>query len=104
MPVSRHHRHFTAEEGAALVAAWQCRPGDESRRDFCLRWAIGPWILSYWLKGLAVREPVGFVQVVSSSVVSAVEAHIGVVRLQIRPGFDPVLLRAVVSCLAQASC
>lgn len=104
MPAFRQNRHFTAEEGTALVAAWQRRPRDEGRRDFCRRLAIGPWILSYWLKRLALRESSGFVQVASSGAVSAVEASVGVVRLQIRPGFDPALLRAVVSCLAELSC
>ena len=104
MPVSRQRRQLTAEEGAALIAAWRHRHVDESRRDFCLRLAVGPWILSYWLKRLAVCEPSGFVQVASSLSVPALEASIGVVRLQIRPGFDPALLRAVVSCLAEVSC
>lgn len=104
MPISRQRRRLTTDEGSALIAAWQRRPGDERRRDFCLRQAIGPWILSYWLKRLAVREPSGFVQVASAVSLPALEVSIGAVHVRIRPGFDPVLLRAVVSCLAEVSC
>lgn len=104
MSISHQRRRLTTEEGSALITAWQRRQGDESRRDFCLRQAIGPWILSYWLKRLALRTPVGFVQVTSVVSAPALEATIGSVRLRICPGFDPVLLRAVVSCLVEVSC
>jgi hypothetical protein len=101
MSETHRHRRFTAEEGAALIAEWhQCSAG-ESQAAFCQRRQIGLLVLRYWLGRGAASSSGGFVQVATAPRVVGLDAVIGAVRLRIEPGFDPELLRAVVSCLSK---
>jgi len=100
MSETHRHQRLTVEEGATLIAEWHQRSAGESQSAFCQRRQIGPWILRYWLGRTAAPSPGGFVQVVTSPRVTGLDATIGTVRLHIKPGFDPELLRAVVNCIS----
>lgn len=93
--------------GQALVAAWQASGLPQAA--FARRRGVSAQRLSYWRLRLGHREQgvrtsdVGFVEIPST----ASTAHDPVIvelsggfRVHVARGFDPVLLRAVVSALA----
>jgi hypothetical protein len=95
--------------GQALVAAWQA--SGLSQAAFARRRGVSAQRLSYWRLRLGQRTTAvtisdsGFVEIPSA--VSPAALGIGVVvevnggvRVQVTRGFDPVLLRAVVSALS----
>lgn len=96
-----HHRRLNREAGLALVAAWHRRRSVQTRASFCRESGVGPWVLKYWLVRESDTASTGFVEVTTPSRSHALEVSIGSALVQIRPGFDPVLLRSVVAALAE---
>ena len=93
-------------EGLALVAAWRARDVGQNMTGFCQQRGIGPWVLHYWRgRDLVVAQASasGFVELSQPVCSSALEVVIGAASVQVRPGFDPHLLRCVVQALTPAS-
>jgi len=104
--------------GRALVESW--RASGLTGAAFCRQRNLRPQRLHYWRERLgypmrivrtgsprtadvpSAPESSGFVQVVVHAPASAptdVEIVVGDVVIRIRPGFDPVMLRSLVSAL-----
>ena len=93
-------------EGLALVAAWRARDVGQNMTGFCQQRGIGPWVLHYWRGRESVGAQAsasGFVEVTSPACSSVLEVVVGAAPVQVRPGFDPHLLRCVVQALTPAS-
>ena len=107
---SRRERRSEAA-GRALVAAWQS--SGLSQAAFARRRGVSAQRLSYWRLRLEPRRKAGdpfsaagFVEITPAAPTASTErtiviVEVGVgVRVHVERGFDPRLLRAVVSALA----
>lgn len=97
---------YTRSDRVALMAA--VKRGD-SVPEAAGRLGVGISTAYQWTREARVAEdePVGptpttFVELMSSVEIpnAALTVHVGVAEIEVRPGFDPALLRAVVGALA----
>jgi hypothetical protein len=90
------------DQQAALVALW--RQSGLSALAFAKRHGFSPQSLARWA---ALRSPapapsaLTFVRLETAARAAALVVEVGSARVRVEPGFDPTLLRAVVSALTE---
>ena len=101
-------RHYTAEQRGQLL---DVVASGRSVREAAAHLGVAPSTASYWVRratGKARqrqrearrgREPPAFARLVREHEVASIEVRVGGVTLQVAPGFDAELLRAVVAAL-----
>lgn len=102
-------RHYTAEQRGQLL---DFVASGRSVREAAARLGIAPSTASYWVRRAAKNAkpprqraarrgglPPAFARLVREHEVASIEVRVGGATLQVAPGFDAELLRAVVAAL-----
>ena len=102
-------RHYTAEQRAQLV---DFVASGRSVTEAAAHFGIGTSTASYWVRRAAANakqlrqrearrggELPAFVRLVREHEVASIEVRVGGATIQVAPGFDAELLRAVVAAL-----
>ena len=102
-------RHYTAEQRGQLL---DVVASGRSVREAAAHLGVAPSTASYWVRRATEkarqlrqresrrgREPPAFARLVREHEVASIEVRVGGVTLQVAPGFDAELLRAVVAAL-----
>src|SRR5262249_42026033 len=102
-------RHYTAEQRGQLL---DLVASGRSAREAAARLGIAPSTASYWVRRAAEKakqqrpgearrggEPPAFVRLVREHEVASIDVRVGGATIQLGPGFDAELLRAVVAAL-----
>jgi transposase-like protein len=102
-------RHYTAEQRGQLLGL---ATSGRSVREAAARLGIAPSTASYWVRRATENarqprqrearrggEPLAFARLVRAHEVASIEVRVGGATIQVAPGFDAELLRAVVAAL-----
>ena len=102
-------RHYTVEQRGQLL---DLVASGRSVREAAARLGIGTSTASYWVRRAAEKarqvrqreagrggEPPAFARLVREHEVASIEVRVGGATIQVGPGFDAELLRAVVAAL-----
>jgi len=102
-------RHYTAEQRGQLL---DLVTSGRSVREAAARLDIAPSTASYWARRATERarqlrqrearrggEPPAFARLVREHEVASIKVRVGGATIQVAPGFDAELLRAVVAAL-----
>jgi transposase-like protein len=95
------HKNFEQEDRAELVAAIR---GGESVAAAAKRFGVAASTAYGWLRRAGgVEQSPTFLELVTGSSVSGLVVRVGSAEIEVRAGFDPALLRAVVNALGGVS-
>jgi len=94
-------RSWSRDEGESLVRAW--RSSGNSLSAFCRERGIARPRLDYWARRTSAASSgndVGFVAVCPVANNAGFDIRLDRVSVRVEPGFDAVLLRAVIEALS----